>query len=175
MKNKNGIILFLMALPALIALGLAVSSCGIYSFSGTSIQPDVKTITINYMEYKALKVNPMLATNLTEALKDKFRKLTKLEQVDMDGDMEISGQITGYEVSATSITANEQAAQNRLTVSVKIQFTDRLHPEEDLDKSFSAYADFDATQLLDSVQDALCEEIIDKIVEDIFNATVAQW
>ena len=169
MKTKLNLII------VAIIVALSATSCGIYSFSGTSIQPDVKTITINYFEYKALKVNPMLATQLTEAMKEKFRKLTKLEQVDMDGDMDIYGEVTGYEVSATAITADETAAQNRLTVTIKITFTDKLHPEEDFDKSFSAYADFDATQLLDSVQDTLCEEIVDKLVEDVFNASVAQW
>lgn len=167
----------LMRQIAAIAAVLTATACGIvkYSFSGTSIQPDVETITINYFEYKALTVNPMLSNQMTEALKDKFTKLTKLEQVETDGDLEISGEITGYAVSATAITADETAAQNRLTVTVKISFTNRKYPEDDLENSFSAYADFDATQLLDSVQDALCEEIVDKIVEDIFNATVAQW
>lgn len=154
---------------------LALSSCGIYSFSGTSIQPDVKTITISYVEYKALKVNPQLSNQMTEALRDKFRKLTKLEQVEMDGDLELYCEITGYNVTTTSVTANETAAQNRLTVSVKAKFTNRKYPEDDFDKSFSAFADFDASQLLDSVQDTLCEEIVEKLVEDIFNASVAQW
>ena len=110
---------------ALSACAFIMQSCGIYSFTGTSIQPDVKTITINYFEYKALKVNPSLSNNITEALKDKFLKMTKLEQVDMDGDLEIVGEVTGYDVKATAITANEQAAQNRLTVNVKIAFVDR--------------------------------------------------
>ncbi len=149
--------------------------CGIYSFSGTSIQPDVNSITINYIEYKALKVNPSLSNDLTEALKEQFRKMTKLEQVEMDGDLEIEGQITGYDVRATAVTANEQAAQSRLTVNVKISFTNRKHPEDDLEQSFSAYADFDATMSLDSVEASLCQEIVEKLVEDIFNATVAQW
>ena len=74
---------------ALAVTAFLVQSCGIYSFTGTSIQPDVKTVTINYFEYKALKVNPSLSNQITEALKDKFTKLTKLEQVDMDGDLEI--------------------------------------------------------------------------------------
>ena len=165
----------LSAALATILAGLMAVSCGIYSFSGTSIQPDVKTITINYFEYKALKVNPQLSNQITEAMKEKFRKLTRLEQVEQDGDLDIYGEVTGYNVSATSITAAEQAAQNRLTVSVKVVFTNRKYPEDDFDKSFSAYADFDATQLLDSVQDALCEEIVNKLVEDIFNASVAQW
>lgn len=155
--------------------GMSASSCGIYSFSGTSIQPDVKSITIDYVEYKALKVNPMLSTQLTEALKEKFRKLTKLEDVEMDGDLVLHGEVIGYEVSATAITADEVAAQNRLTVTMKVQFTNKKYPEDDFDKNFSAYADFDATQLLDVVQDTLCEEIVEKLVEDIFNASVAQW
>jgi len=155
--------------------GLCVSSCGVYSFTGTSIQPDVESITINYFEYQALKVNPSLSNQMTEALKDKFIKLTKLDQVDQDGDLEISGAIVGYAVSATAITAEEVAAQNRLTVTVKISFTNRKYPDDDFEKTFSAYADFDATQLLDSVQDSLCEEIVAKLVDDIFTASVAQW
>ena len=108
-----------------------MTSCGIYSFTGTSIQPDVKTVNIEYFEYKALKVNPTLANDLTEAMKDKFRKLTKLEQVDGDADLTIAGEITGYDVKATSVSANEQAAMNRLTVNVKIYFTNKKYPEDE--------------------------------------------
>jgi len=164
-----------------VALALAVTafivqSCGIYSFTGTSIQPDVKTVTINYFEYKALKVNPSLSNQITEALKDKFTKLTKLELVDMDGDLEIIGEVTGYDVKATAITSNEQAAQNRLTVNVKISFINRKYPEDNFEnKSFSAYADFDAMQTLDAVESSLCEEIVEQLCEDMFNATVANW
>ena len=164
------------AVAALAVTALILHSCGIYSFTGTSIQPDVKTVTINYFEYQALKVNPYLSNDLTTALQDKFLKLTKLEQVDMDGDLEITGAVTGYDVKATSITANEQAAQNRLTVSVKINFTNRKYPEDDFEgKSFSAYADFDAMQSLDAVEASLCEEIIEQLCDDMFNATVANW
>ena len=161
---------------ALIAIFLS-GGCSIvhYSFSGTSIQPDVKTVVIHYFEYKALKVNPSLSNDLTEAMKDKFRKLTKLEQVDMDGDIELEGSVTGYEVRASAVTADEVAAQNRLTVTVKLKFTNRKYPEEDFEKDFSAYADYDSTNSLDAVEASLCEEIVDKLVEDMFNASVAQW
>ena len=165
-------LLRLLVPTALLAL---VTSCGIYSFTGTSIQPDVYTITINYFEYKALRVNPSLSNDLTEAMKDKFRKLTRLEQVEMDGDMELTGEITGYDVKPQAVTSDEVAAQNRLTVTVKVSFSDKKHPEEDFDKSFSAYADYDSMQSLDAVEASLCEEIIEKIVEDVFNASVAQW
>ena len=165
--------LFLAASLAVTAL--LVHSCGIYSFSGTSIQPDVKTVTIDLFEYKALRVNPSLSNDLTEGLRDKFRKMTRLTQVDYDGDLEITGEITGYDIRAQAVTAQEIAAQNRLTVSVKIAYMNRLYPEEDFEKSFSAYADYDSSQSLDAVEATLCEEIIDKLCEDILNATVANW
>lgn len=163
----------------LIVTGLAalvLSGCGIYSFSGTSIQPDVKTVTIELFEYKALKVNPSLSNDLTEEMRTRFRRMTSLEQVEEDGDLTITGAITGYDVKASAISANDVAAQNRLTVSVSVSFTDRLHPEEDFtNKTFSAYSDYDSENSLDAVESSLCAEIIDKLVEDIFNATVAQW
>ena len=163
-------------LAVILVAAMALCSCGIYSFSGTNIGPDVNTITISYFEYKALKVNPSLSNDITEAVRSQFRRMTKLEQVDMDGDLEITGEVVGYDVSATAITANEVAAQNRLTVTVKVSFSNKKAPEEDFDgKTFSAYADYDSTQSLDAVESSLCTEIIDKIVEDIFNATVAQW
>ena len=118
---------------------------------------------------------PSLSNDLTEALQDKFRKLTSLEQVDEDGDLELVCEVTGYEVKPQAITAGEVAAQNRLTVTVKVEFTNRKYPEDDVSQSFSAYEDYDSTNSLDAVEAGLCETIIEKIVEDIFNATVAQW
>ena len=160
-------------LAAIVLLG----SCGIYtlSFSGTSIQPDVNTITINYFEYKAMRVNPSLSNDLTEAMRNQFRRMTRLEQVDVDGDMELSGERTGYDVTPAAVTADEVAARNKLTVTVKVTFTDKKHPEEDFDKSFSAFSEYDSANTLDAVESSLCAEIIEKLVEDIFNAAVAQW
>ena len=147
-----------------------------YTRSQEHPSPDVKSVTINYFEYTAPKVNPSLSNMMTEGLQDKFTRLTKLEQVDMDGDLEIVGTVTGYDVKATAISAQEQATQNRLTVNVKVSFINRKYPEDDFeDKGFSAYADFDASQSLDAVEAGLCEEIVEKICDDIFNATVAKW
>lgn len=173
---KKAILSFAGVVAAVLIALPMLQSCGIYSFTGTSIQPDVKTVTINYFEYLAPKVNPSLSNDITQALQEKFIKLTKLELVDIDGDLEIVGSVTGYDVKATAITANESAAMNRLTVNVKINFINRKYPEEDFEnKSFSAYADFDATQSIDAVEASLCEEIIEKLCEDMFNATVANW
>lgn len=162
-------------LIVILLAALMLNSCGIYSFSGTSIKPDVNSITINYIEYRALRVNPAFSNELTEALRNQFRRMTRLEQVDRDGDMEISGEVTGYDVTAAAVTADEVAARNKLTVTVKITFTDKKHPDEDFDKSFTAYSEYDSTNTLDAVESSLCSEIIEKLVEDIFNASVAQW
>jgi len=163
-------------LLVLIIAAVGLSSCGIYSFSGTSIQPDINTITINFFEYKAMKVNPSLSNDLTEALKNNFRRMTKLEQVESDGDLEISGTVTNYTVTAQAITAQEMAAMNRLTVTVSITFENKKYPEDNFEnKSFSAYLDYDSSDSLDSVESSRMSEITDKLIEDIFNATVAQW
>ncbi len=160
---------------ALTVTALIVHSCGIYSFSGTSIQPDVHTITISLFEYKALRVNPTLANDLTEAIRDQFHKLTRLEEVTEDGDLELEGEITGYDTRSIAVTSDEVASQNRLTVTVKIYFTNRKYPEDDVETTFSRYADYSSDYSLDAMESELCEEIIEELVDDIFNATVAQW
>ena len=160
---------------AITAILLGPSGCGIYSFSGTSIQSDVQTICIEPVVNKATKINPALANQLTEALNEKFRKLTKLEQVQEEGDLNLLVTITDYKINATAITANEVAAMNRLTVTCKVSFTNVKHTEDNLESSFAAYEDYDSNNSLDMVEATLCETIINKLVDDIFNATVAQW
>ena len=157
-------------------LALCLSGCGIYSFSGTSIRPDVHTITIEPVVNNAMKVNPALANDLSEALKDKFKKLTSLEQVEMDGDLILVVTVESYDVKAQGIAKDETPAQNRLTVTCKATFENVKHPEESFEKkSFAAYQDYDADLTLDEVESSLCDQIIETLVEDIFNASVAQW
>ena len=160
---------------SLIITAILVTSCGIYSFSGTSIQPDVHTICVEPIVNNALKVNPSLSNQLTEALLDKYKKLTKLRQVDDMADLYVSGEITSYDIQATAITADEVAAQNRLTVTVRIKYSNVKYPEEDFEQNFVAYRDYSSERSLDEVEATLCDEIVETIVEDIFNATVAQW
>lgn len=161
---------------ALAAMALTLAGCGIYSFSGTSIRPDVHTITIEPVLNNSMKVNPALATDLTEALKDKFKKLTSLEEVEMDGDLLLVVTVESYDVKAQGVAKDETPAQNRLTVTCKATFENFKHPEENFEKkSFAAYQDYDADLSLDEVEAALCEDIIETLVEDIFNASVAQW
>ena len=167
---------YFLRTAAFLVTGMAAQSCGIYSFSGTSIQPDVHSITVNFIENRALLVNPELSNLLTEELIDKYRKLTSLEILDEGGDLEVGGEIVGYDVRPTAVTADEVAAQNRLTITVKMYYVNNKHPEENFEqKSFTAYEDYDSTQSLDAVQSTLCQNIVEIIVEDIFNSTVANW
>ena len=154
-----------------------LGGCGIYTFSGTSLQPDIKTIMVANLENRAMIINPTLSSQLTEALQDKYRRQTKLEMVYDDPDLEVSGYITGYEVTPTAVTADEVASKNRLTITVRIFYKNNKYPDEAFPsgRNFAAYQDYDSTNSLDSVQDALCQQIIETLVEDIFNATVAEW
>ena len=96
------------------------AGCGIYSFNGTSIQPDIQTITVNTIENKAMKVNPSLSNSLTEALQDKYRKLTKLEMLPEGGDLEVSGVITSYEVTPTAVTSEEVRPRTGLPLPCRL-------------------------------------------------------
>ena len=167
---------WLVVLVVLLAFVIP-AGCGIYSFNGTSIQPDIQTITVNTIENKAMKVNPSLSNSLTEALQDKYRKLTKLEMLPEGGDLEVSGFITNYEVTPTAVTSEEVAAQNRLTITVQITFINNKYPEDSFSspRSFAAFQDYNSELTLDQVESQLCDEIIEVLVEDIFNATVADW
>ena len=161
---------------ALAATLFTLAGCGIYSFSGTSIQSDVHSICIEPVVNRAQKVNPSLANQITEELNDKFRKLTKLEQVQEDGDLNLLVTIESYDVRATAVTAEEVAAMNRLTITCKVVFTNVLHDEDNIDgQQFVAYEDYDSNYSLDMVENQLCETIVNKLVDDIFNATVSQW
>lgn len=161
---------------AFTATVLTLAGCGIYSFSGTSIQSDVQSICIEPVVNNAQKINPSLANQLTEELNDKFRKLTKLEQVQEDGDLDLLVTIESYDVRPAAITADEVAAMNRLQVTVKVVFVNNKHTEDNINgQSFAAFEDYDSNNSLDMVESQLCETIVKKLAEDIFNATVAQW
>lgn len=156
-------------------IAMCLTGCGIYSFSGTSIQPDVTSITVQNFDNRAMLINPTLANDLTIALQDKYRKLTKLDMLSDGGDLVVSGFIVSYEVTPTAITSDEVASMNRLTIAVRIKFVNEKHPEDNFERNFAAYQDYDSNNSLDSVQGILCEQIIETLVEDIFNATVADW
>ena len=160
----------------LLLLTLA-SSCTIsYKLNGASIDyTTTKTISFEAFPIKAPLVYAPLAVNFNDELTGKFASQTRLEQVRQDGDLQTSGATTGYSLSPQAVKADAYAAQTRLTIKVKVKFVNKKNPSEDFEQEFSAYRDFDATRLLTDVQDELCNEMIKELVEQIFNATVANW
>ena len=151
-------------------------SCKInYSFTGANISPAVKTFSVYYFPNRARLVNPTLSQSFTEALREKLQRQTPLNELSEDGDLIFEGQITGYEVRPMSIQKEDMAALNRLTVSVRVKYTNTIDPDQSIEQTFSAYEDFDAGSSLAAVEDGLVPEIITKLTEDIFNATLANW
>ena len=160
----------------LLILALLMGGCTIkYSFSGASIPPEAKTVSVQLFQNIAPQVNPMLSNYFTEELKNRFVSQTKLVMVNDFGDFAFSGQITGYSVSPVSVQSNEVAAQNRLSISIKVKFVNIIDPKSSFDKNFSQYEDFESSQSFVQVEDELMREIVKKIVEDIFNASAANW
>lgn len=158
----------------LVAISL-IYGCGFYSFSGASISSDVKTISVQYFPNKATTIQSNLSQTLTEKLKDYFLQQTNLQLVTNEGDLQFSGEIVSYEVKPMSIQANEQAAQNRLTIAVKVKFENTKQEKNNFDQRFSRFADFDSNQNLMDVEEVLIEQITNEIVEDIFNKAVVNW
>ncbi len=164
----------------ILVLAVIVNACKInYSFSGASISPEVKTVFIDFFTNRARVVNPMLSQTFTEAMKDKFVNETGLSMEREQGDLEFSGEITGYEVRPLSVQQSEQgrdfASMNRLTVTVKVVFTNNKDHEQDFNTTFSAYYDWESTRSLNEVESSAVEVIVEQLIEDIFNKSVANW
>jgi hypothetical protein len=152
------------------------NSCRIsYSFTGANISPAVKTFSVYYFPNRSRLINPTLSQSFTEALREKLQRQTPLNELAEDGDLIFEGQITGYEVRPMSIQKEDMAALNRLTVSVRVKYTNNIDPDQSIEQTFSAFEDFDAASSLSAVEDGLVPEIITKLTEDIFNATLANW
>jgi HSP20 family molecular chaperone IbpA len=152
------------------------NSCSIkYSFTGASVSPDVKSYTIYNFTNRARLVNPTLTDYFAEQLREKFTRQTSLDYKEEGGDLEFEGSVTGYDVQPIDIKSNDQAAANRLTIRINVKFTNNKNHEQDFETEFSYYSDFDSNVILSDVETTLVEEIVKKIVEDIFNKSVANW
>lgn len=160
-----------------IFIGLIFTACRIsYSLTGGTLSPKVKTFSVQFFQNRAPLVNPNLSNQFTEALKEKFRSQTTLDEiVDGEGHLNFEGEIIGYSTKALDIKAGEIAATNRLTVTIKVRFTNEIESENDFDKSFSAFQDFDSTKQLSDVEAELLENILEQIVDDIYNEAVVNW
>lgn len=163
-------IAILLLLPVLILGG-----CGVYSFTGASISPDTKTISIERFPNNAMTVEPTLSQKFTDALRDKFTRETTLTLVDKNGDLQIEGSITGYRTSPVAIQGDETAALNRLTITVEVTFTNTKDESQDFKSSFSRFEDYPSTQNLNEVQETLIDQINEVLVQDIFDKAVVNW
>lgn len=152
-----------------------ISGCGVYSFTGASISPDVKSVSINLFPSYAALAPPNMPQLFTETLRDKFVSLTNLDLISRNGDIRFKGSIMNYRTNPVAIQGNETAAKNRLSVTVSVEYTDTTNPEASFEKNFTRFADFDSNRNITDVEQDLIVEINEQIVQDIFNESVVNW
>ena len=163
---------------ALIMLMAAVMPCCTisYKLNGSAIDYNVyKTIHVANFPIRAALVYPPLQQTFENALLDYIARNTRLQVNDGNSDLNMEGEITGYSLSPQAITENALASKTRLTITVRVKYTDTKNDKNDIDQTFSAYQDFDSNELLTDVQDQLCQEITEQLVDLIFNATLGNW
>ena len=159
----------------LVLLLIIFQSCWKYSFTGVN---DLKaeTFQVNYFQNNSALIEPGLDRDFTLALQDLITNQTSLGLVTSNGDLVYEGEITEYRISPTTATADNRAAQNRLTISVQVRFYDKSNPDEDLEQRFSFFYDYPgSSQLVGAQKTTAHEEIFERITQDIFNATLAKW
>ncbi len=149
-----------------------------YTLSGASIPPAAKTYSVAYFPNNATMVAPILSSTLTDALKEYFNKRTRLSAVAENGDFAFEGEISNYTSTTASVSSSstsDYGALNRLTITVKVKFTNAIDEKASFNKTFSAFADYESTKLLTEVEGDLIPEIVDQIVDDIFQASASNW
>lgn len=152
-----------------------LTGCGVYSFTGASIPPEAKTISIGYFVNNATLVEPTLSQLITDGLRDRFLSQTTLSLVNENGDLQLTGVITDYTTRPTAIQGNETAALNRLTVTVKVTFVNTIDPTKDFESSFSRFEEYPSSQDITAVKDQLLPTINEALIDDIFNKSVVNW
>lgn len=154
----------------------ALSGCsGGYSFTGASIPVEAKTISISQFPNYASTVNPQLSQKIYDGLQQMFSSQTSLNVSPSEGDLQISGEITNYGTKASSISSSDNVASNRLTVTIRVKFTNRFDPKANFEQSFSRFKDYNASLDLSAVESSLVSEIVTELCEDIFNKSVVNW
>ncbi|MBR3784104.1 MAG: LptE family protein [Bacteroidales bacterium] len=167
-----------MKTRAIISLAccLMLAACtGGYSFTGASIPQGAKTISVATFPNYAPTVNPQLSQKLTDELMQMFASQTTLDVTTSDGDLQVSGEITGYDTRASALSASDEVSMNRLTITVKVKFVNTKDPEADFEQQFSRYRDYAATLDFSAVESNLMNEIVTELCEDIFNKAVVNW
>ena len=164
---------------AIVLLFLLVQGCRIsYSFKSVTIDYDkTKSISIDYFPNRAKMVNPSLSQDLTQGLQDIFTRQTRLDMLPNGGDIEIEGEITGFDIQNMGVKASDSyTSETRLTVTIQVRYTNHSDSTQDLKQSFSAFRVYDnASMTLDEAQGTLLPEIIEELADLVFNATVGRW
>lgn len=166
--RKNNILVFIIGSIFFYNYGCSVK----YSFSGASIPPDVKTFSIQYIAIRAPLATANLNQRLTDKLREKIEGQTNLVYSISNADVDFEGEIKRYDTQPTTISANEQAEQNKLTIGVRIKFTNMSDPDLDYDKTFTRFEEYPSSG---DVDDAMEDNILDEIVQDIFNEAFVNW
>ena len=158
-------------------ISLMLVSCSVsYKFNGSSIDyTKTKTLSIFDFPNTAELVYPPLSQEFSEALRDSYTKQTRLQLLKKEGDLHLEGEITGYQLTPLAISADSYSSQTKLTLTIKVRFTNYKNPEEDFEKSYTSFQTFDSNLMLTNVQDALNKQMISDIVDNIYNDTVAKW
>ena len=147
-----------------------------YRFNGASIDySKTQSISIADFPNNAALVNPNLSNALSEGIRDIFSRQTRLSILPRNGDMELEGEITDYSLTPMAISADSYAAETKLTVTIRVRFTNNKAPEESFEKTYSAFQTFNSARLLTEVQDELCTAMVTELAESIYNDTVARW
>lgn len=154
---------------------LTVACTGGYSFTGASIPPGAKTISVATFPNYAPTVNPQLSQKLTDELKQMFSNQTSLTVTQADGDLQLSGEIVGYETRASALSSSDEVSMNRLTIAVRVKFVNTIDPDADFEQQFSRFRDYAASQDFSAVESSLMGEIVTELCEDIFNKSVVNW
>ncbi len=165
-----------LALTAIATTPLFTSCVPRYTLNGSAINYDIyKSISIGEFPIRAALVYPPLQQTFENTLRDAVARQTRLQVIDNNADMSLTGEITGYSLSPQSVGEDAYATQTRLTITVRVKYTDAANPANNVDQSFSAYRDFSSSVMLTDVQDDLCTEISKELVDLIFNATLGNW
>jgi len=161
---------------ALLFLSLITQSCRVnYGFTGTSIDPAVKSVSIAYFDNFAPLAKPTLSQTFTEALKDRFLQQTNLSLVKSNGDIQFSGRIVDYRTNPINIQSNETGALNRLTITLEVTFVNQKDSKKSFEQKFSRYEDYESSSSLSEVEDQLIDLINEQLIQDIFNKSVSDW
>jgi len=145
------------------------------SFTGADIDESIQTATVEIFETQAALTNPNFSRIITEGLRDKFIRQTKLKLITEGGDVNFRGAITQYKTDPVAVSGAETASLTRLTISISVEYTNRLDEAKNFNQSFTRFADFDASQLLQSVEGRLIDDIGDQLADDIFNKAFVNW